>query len=728
MKDESTSIWDPIWEYVLNDYDEEDEIDHTKRKPKRNEKRNVQRNQLQAQVQAQAQSQAQSQSQSQSHSRSIFALFDEDDDDDDSNVRSSQKSRSKSVPRSTSSRSTTQSRSITPSRRRRKDDRDDHDAPESGWVWSSTKQPEQRENIKSSSRGHPWRRNKPESSQREPVQDVGSSPTMWDILGPGPDVLRSPSRNYKQETEQVARSQHSELGKGTKSQNFDKDKTLSQAFENGSEVKSQDSKDGKANTKKKGFFKRPFRKEEPQTPSINDKVELQRVESNRSSVSKQTSVKSKSSKRDPDEISKNQAVEDLFDPFSMIYEVAQTLDLVSQSDSCSTSSDTRTEQTDEKTNMTDEATNDGANSTSSVERANLSKRVSLSNAPQRNAPSTSLKSRSAQSSTIRSKTIPSNNFDTSSATANPPRNNTSPNNVIPVNPPDNFTEIRLKHTPSQANEVHTPYGEEEEDELGGSLQNDAPSEKFQDLRVLPGASRLLTDRQRSTGSFSSYKRNDSEDGEYFFRDTDFSVARDAAPSDECNIPPRIITGRSTAVSSMQIVGTYEPPKGLRRLTCCVQKDNFEGSIERTECNEEDVSEFFPTARMVSDDRSDVSSILGGRADFRNGIMGVASDRLLQSKGPQSLYGYDYKSNVHMDVCYSFFNPDPRSSIVCREHRSPPGPTSSDQVVVQVEVCMLEQFQNVCRSVDAHKPPFLHATGIYSFRYRLCHSTGRLVGA
>jgi hypothetical protein len=133
----------------------------------------------------------------------------------------------------------------------------------------------------------------------------------------------------------------------------------------------------------------------------------------------------------------------------------------------------------------------------------------------------------------------------------------------------------------------------------------------------------------------------------------------------------------------------EERTGLRkRLVCCSIKNRAaREAINQMQAG--DSKEIFPATRMISDDnKSEFSSITGQRADYVNGVMGVPSDRFLQTKGPQSLYAYDYESDEHMDVLFAEFGSKARTSLFVRKLGPPPmldSASGGSEVVIKVEV-------------------------------------------
>jgi hypothetical protein len=97
-------------------------------------------------------------------------------------------------------------------------------------------------------------------------------------------------------------------------------------------------------------------------------------------------------------------------------------------------------------------------------------------------------------------------------------------------------------------------------------------------------------------------------------------------------------------------------------------------------------DLYPMVRMVSD-FDDVQIPIGWQADLINGIFGVPSDKFLETKGPQSLYCYEYASNSNIDVSYSKFGDVLTSFLGIRRLDHPPllKSDNSNNILVRVEV-------------------------------------------
>lgn len=111
----------------------------------------------------------------------------------------------------------------------------------------------------------------------------------------------------------------------------------------------------------------------------------------------------------------------------------------------------------------------------------------------------------------------------------------------------------------------------------------------------------------------------------------------------------------------------------------------------------DAAEVFPSSRVIVN--GETHSIIGQNTDLVNGMMGIHSDHLEKSKGPQSVYAYDYDSNENMDVSYTKSNQKPRANISVRRLGLPPSLSSSldvENVVIQVEASTVSETDCIIR--------------------------------
>jgi hypothetical protein len=254
----------------------------------------------------------------------------------------------------------------------------------------------------------------------------------------------------------------------------------------------------------------------------------------------------------------------------------------------------------------------------------------------------------------------------------------SQNNEPP--PQTNLVEIRLKHKPKRDDSSDDKPPTTDNAESADSPEELAPASPLQRSRASIGTS-LLPDPK-------PLKR-------------DNAVVRPFFPSDEETLDPSVSDPNDFQLA-LRRYSEEEQRAGWKRVVCCSLKNRVnKNSVHQL--NTEDVKEVFPATRMVSDDNSEFSSIIGQKADYVNGVMGIPSDRFIKTRGPQSLYAYDYESNEHMDVLYAQSGIKARNSLFVRKLGPPPALLSSsngDDVVIQVEVSVVHsEHQTRCRHND-----------------------------
>ncbi|CAJ1953744.1 unnamed protein product [Cylindrotheca closterium] len=129
-------------------------------------------------------------------------------------------------------------------------------------------------------------------------------------------------------------------------------------------------------------------------------------------------------------------------------------------------------------------------------------------------------------------------------------------------------------------------------------------------------------------------------------------------------------------------GDDGPSQLTRKFACFAKIENNE--LDAIHQLDDDMGFFFPAARMVSDLEGQVPISLQMSAE--NGVMGIPSDHFLGTKGPQSLYSYEYEGRVHMDISYTKFGDDPHECIALRKFEFMPTlkPEDGNRVLLQVE--------------------------------------------
>jgi hypothetical protein len=122
----------------------------------------------------------------------------------------------------------------------------------------------------------------------------------------------------------------------------------------------------------------------------------------------------------------------------------------------------------------------------------------------------------------------------------------------------------------------------------------------------------------------------------------------------------------------------KPPKVVKKAMCGLNKSRVIDSSDRLRR--------LPSSRVIVDGK--IHSGFSPESDPMNGMLAASSFPFTKSKRPQSVFEYDYDSNMNMDVVYTKPNQKPRTSISVRKLGIPP-PISSllgvDDIVIQVEV-------------------------------------------
>ena len=167
------------------------------------------------------------------------------------------------------------------------------------------------------------------------------------------------------------------------------------------------------------------------------------------------------------------------------------------------------------------------------------------------------------------------------------------------------------------------------------------------------------------------------------------VDRSSPSSDEIKIPrdvhiKNIPSSNDGGREGRDIENTTK--RNLLKKVICGLKKASRNDLIINRLKKTDAAEVFPSSRMIVD--GETHSIIGQNIDLVNGVMGVPSDHLVQSSGPQSLYEYDYDSNENMNVSYTKSNQKARGNISVRS-LGPPRSLSwslgGENIVIQVEV-------------------------------------------
>ena len=141
---------------------------------------------------------------------------------------------------------------------------------------------------------------------------------------------------------------------------------------------------------------------------------------------------------------------------------------------------------------------------------------------------------------------------------------------------------------------------------------------------------------------------------------------------------------------------------LRQLICPAVKSRHDSYAFDTFPVDIAKNNFFAT-RMVSDNAWDTPKVMNEGASQEHGL-GVLPDHFETTKGPQSVYEYDYEQQVHLDVFYTAMGTNPRGTVVVRKLGKPPLliPSSMrNEVIIQVEVSDRVSFSSFCRFQNLH---------------------------
>jgi hypothetical protein len=560
MTDEPRALWDPLWEYVFDDYDVEDEKKQKK---------------------------------------AAFGFF-------------SEKTRDEEYEASPRSKKASH-------RSRKKPDQPEREQDDYSWGWGGAEQPEERQNDKSS-----WLRSKPSARDGNTAYDTDqSSRSAWNLMGG--------HENEKKDPDTIIRHI-------VKEESGDKAITRDETIEK-----------NKTGPLKK-LFKRSFRKEEPQLNRNKEARSTQAVaftiDDSRQKIrlARSRVVQSKTESRtdrSTTEQSKNNESEASF--VSMLFEAAGNLDPWMTD----TDSDTRTENTDDRTEQTDDRTTDemaaGRDTKEFPNPRTMSgvTEIRLQHTPTRDPPPEE---------------------DTTAQQGKSSRKSTQVSAFS-----QNSGSIQAVELPETA--VLQPVTlERTRGVIGGEF-----GAGWQSLDIEASTSQDTTSPNPMSRGTASPEGALKE-----------KVSRVPFPSDEYFRKSNKIL---QSAAEVEAAGVYEAPKGLKRLVCCGAKRYIErGSEESGEDRKrEEMLAMLPRSRMISDQQT---SIVGKRLDAEYDALVVPSDRFLKSKGPQSLYAYDYKSNQHMDVAYKHFSQQHHAAIDCRTHAElpPMESPSGDRVIVRVEVC------------------------------------------
>jgi len=211
--------------------------------------------------------------------------------------------------------------------------------------------------------------------------------------------------------------------------------------------------------------------------------------------------------------------------------------------------------------------------------------------------------------------------------------------------------------------------------------------------------------------------------------------RNKSISEEMRVPTDVhITKRSESCICYDEGEEFENAKKLnvfKKAVCGLKKVGRNDLINRL--RRSDAAEVFPSSRVIIDGETHL--IIGPESDPINGMLGVSSCSLIESKGPQSVFAYDYDSNMNMDVSYTQPNQKPRTGISVRKLGSPPPLLSSsgaENIVVQIEASTVSETDCIIRQGlwwGDYEPSFPNTPGIdvVGKVYSTKQTTGKVYG-
>lgn len=170
---------------------------------------------------------------------------------------------------------------------------------------------------------------------------------------------------------------------------------------------------------------------------------------------------------------------------------------------------------------------------------------------------------------------------------------------------------------------------------------------------------------------------------------------------------------------------------LKKAVCSLKKVGKHDLINRL--RKSDAAEVFPSSKVIIDGETHL--IIGPESDPMNGVMDFTSCPMIRSKGPQSIFAYDYDSNMNMDVSYTKPNHKPRANISVRKLGIPPPLSSSsgaENIVVQIEASIVSETDCIIRQGlwwGDYQPSFPNTPGINMVGkvYSTKQTTGKVYG-
>jgi hypothetical protein len=172
----------------------------------------------------------------------------------------------------------------------------------------------------------------------------------------------------------------------------------------------------------------------------------------------------------------------------------------------------------------------------------------------------------------------------------------------------------------------------------------------------------------------------------------------------------------------EIEGARQSSKwcNLQKAACFSQRNrtiSLRRSFPIDELGKHELTTVFPKLRMVADEKTGgnkYSSVVANSKEFRGNIpahLQLSSEAYLATRGPQSLYEYEYDKGEHMDVAYHHFGPNPISLLVTRHHITPP--KTSEGLIIQIEASVASLLLLFSLpALDSHTQHVLtHSAGI-----------------
>jgi len=279
------------------------------------------------------------------------------------------------------------------------------------------------------------------------------------------------------------------------------------------------------------------------------------------------------------------------------------------------------------------------------------------------------------------------------------------------------TEIRLRVNPGgtlseevfkKHNNVHGNRQQEEQklSNLNKNLYSKLrPS--FDDSEDSDTSSDMSTSKQ---SSLFELKQSDAIEEE----DSIISRERNRSASNEIRVPMDVHVTKETRCSDD---AEGEDSGGAKKCAlwntaiCSSEKACKNDSMNRS--RKSDAANVFPSSRVIIN--GEIHSIIGPQSDPFNGVMGVSSKYLTETKGPQSVFAYDYDSNENMDVSYSKANQNPRDSISVRNLGGAPSLSLvGERIVIQVEASSVSETDCIIRQGlwwYGSRPSFPNTPGI-----------------